>query len=285
MELRTLKPGDQPQIHATFLEAFADYAVPLQPSSEELRRMMVRRGADHALSVGAFDAGRLVAVMATGLGEWRGRATAYDVFTGVVPGHRGRGLAGALLDHARPVLARRGAERFLLEVLRENEPAVRAYRRAGFVVTRELECLRVSTCERAPLRTGATVDVRVVDHPDWQQLRAFHDWQPSWQNSLASVRRAKGERVVLGAYVDGVLTGYAVLFVADGDVAQLAVDPTHRRRGVATRLLAAVLARCPADVAHIRILNVPRDAGADLAFYASQGAQPLASQYEMVADL
>ncbi len=46
---------------------------------------------------------------------------------------RGRGVATALVDAGMHYLAGRGVEEVRLEVLPDNEPAIRAYRHAGFV--------------------------------------------------------------------------------------------------------------------------------------------------------
>ncbi len=283
IELRFLETERFERIHGTFAAAFAEYAVPLRSSLDELRRMTVRRGADWTVSVGAYDGERLVAVMAVALGEWRGERTAYDVFTGVAPEVQGRGLAGKLFAHARPRLAERGVRRFLLEVLRDNEPAVRTYRRAGFVAHRELECLRVER-DRLPEATAGTPAVRPLAAPDWDLLRTFHDWRPSWQNSVDSVLRAAERSVVLAAVDGDAPIGYAVLFPEEGDLAQLAVARAHRRTGVGTRLLGAVRARLKSG-SELRIVNVPSDAAGDLAFYAAAGAKQFTGQYEMELEL
>lgn len=72
MRYRFLAPQDLPAIHAVFLAAFADYPFPKRPTRDQLARIMAQRGARFDLSVGAFDDDRMVGVMATGAGAWRG---------------------------------------------------------------------------------------------------------------------------------------------------------------------------------------------------------------------
>ncbi len=281
MEIRTLTEADRPLLHPLFLEAFGDYAVALRPDAGRFARMLVRRGVALERSVGAFDGGRLVAAMAVAVGDWLGAPTAYDVFTGVVPSHRGRGLAGALLDHAAPRLAADGYRRFLLEVLRDNAPAIRAYERAGFVAGRRLECFELPAAELP--RAGGPFEVVELERPDPEAARAFADWRPSWQNSDDAVRRGAEGRVVLAARdsADGGRTvGHAVLYPAEADLAQLAVAPAHRRRGAATALLAAARKHLAPDAA-LRAGNVPADAAPDLALWRALGARVFASQQEM----
>jgi GNAT superfamily N-acetyltransferase len=101
--------------------------------------------------------------------------------------------------------------------------------------------------------------------------------QPSWQNSTASIARAQSPHVVLGD-----ADGYAIVFPENGDLAQLAVRPEARRRGIGRALLeeAAAVAGKP-----LRIMNVDeRDAGI-AAFLEKAGAKRTVRQLEMVRSL
>jgi ribosomal protein S18 acetylase RimI-like enzyme len=135
----TLRAVDQRVAHATFLEAFADYAMGAPRTTEEQFFLRMQKNAvDYALSVGVYDSGRMVGFTLIGIDSWGGTLTAYDAGTGIVPEFRGQRLARRMFDHALPALHDRGVERFSLEVLQQNEPAIKAYRKAGFETTREL---------------------------------------------------------------------------------------------------------------------------------------------------
>ena len=80
-----------------------------------------------ALCLGVRTGGRLVAA---GLVVVLG-ADAELLRIVVAPDHRGRAVATGLLDGLAAAAAARGATRMLLEVRRDNAPALALYRRAG----------------------------------------------------------------------------------------------------------------------------------------------------------
>jgi ribosomal protein S18 acetylase RimI-like enzyme len=248
---------------------------------EQTRRTLIRRGIQYRLSVGAFDGDDMVAVMATGFGHYRGEPCAYDIFTGVTPGHRGRGIAGGMLDYVAPSLARLGAERFVLEVIETNAPAVTAYERAGFETVRELACFVVP---RDAVRNAASPDgitIEPIDKPDWITLRSFWDWQPSWQNSVESLERSTDAITLVGAFAGGELVGYGSLEEATTDVPQIAVARSHRRRGVGRALVGTMASMLPGPDGSLWVLNVDTASQTDLAFFAALGGSEFVRQYEM----
>jgi ribosomal protein S18 acetylase RimI-like enzyme len=283
IEYRFLSESDVERIYQTFTEAFADYQIHATPTEKQIRRLMVRRGVHYDLSVGAFDGTHMAAVMATGYGQWAGKTASYDIFTGVTPKYRGRGVAGAMIGFASPALIERGAEQFVLEALQTNAAAVKAYRRVGMSASRELECFKLDL--DALVTTGASLDVDIVDNgkPSWNTWARFWSWEPSWQNSPASVDRSLDKQIFLEARLGKECLGYAVVEPATGELCQVAVAPKYRRRGIGTRLLEAAVGAC--DQGPIRIINIDAASAADVAFYKSRGAQDFVRQYEMVLPL
>ena len=90
----------------------------------------------------------------------------------------------------------------------------------------------------------------------------------------------------LVAEVDGVVVGHAVTSAA-GDVAELqriAADPGHRRAGVASALLAAVVDGTRGTEAERLLLEVREDNAGALAFYARRGFTELARRRRYYAD-
>jgi ribosomal protein S18 acetylase RimI-like enzyme len=235
----------------------------MRVTAPQLREICTRRGVALELSPAEFEGDRIVGYTLNALGTWNGVPSAYDSGTGVVPSHRRRGLARQLLEMSFPALRARGARHMVLEVLEQNERAVALYRSLGFEVTRPLHCWRYDGVAKLD---GDAVEISIDDVPI-----DFCDAAPSWQNSIECLRRSGDDRSVIA--LDG---GYVIVHAATGDLAQLAVDPARRRRGIGTRLLrhAAAVAAKP-----LRILNV--EIAADN-FFTAAGAQPFVAQLEML---
>jgi ribosomal protein S18 acetylase RimI-like enzyme len=181
--MRTLTRADFDALHTAFREAFSDYVVKLAPTREQLTEMLTRRGYVPEASVADFEGDRIVAFTLNGIEG----SQAYDTGTGVVPSHRRRGLAKAMLDFIEPVLRERGCTRYVLEVLEANRAAHALYLGAGFVKTRELQSWTYDR-PQAGLRVAQALLSVLPQAPS-----ARSDWwdiEPSWQNSRHSIERA-----------------------------------------------------------------------------------------------
>ena len=271
--IRTLTHDDFESLHAAFLAAFSDYAVPLTLTREQLAEMITRRGWVPELSVGAFEGDAMVAFTINCVEGDR----AYDSGTGVAPTHRRQGLGRELMERSCDLLRERCSS-YVLEVLESNPRAIELYRATGFDVSRRVQCWSYEPQSRdgsqSEPRDGGDSSMTLRD---LERLRLHRDIDPSWQNSDGSIARAKARYVMLGDE-----DGYAIVFPESGDLAQLAVRRDVRRRGTGTRLLqcAAALAGKP-----LRILNLDdRDAGI-AAFLEHHGARRTVRQLEMIRPL
>ena len=266
--IRTLTHDDFESLFAAFTAAFSDYVVKFTPDHDQLLEMFTRRGWVPELSVAAFEGEAMVAFTVNAAEGGR----AYDSGTGVVPTHRRRGLARALMEKSFEVL--RGQREYVLEVLDNNERAVALYRELGFREVRGLQCWGFEASGLQGIEAQRNEGLESLSLDTLEPRRLWWDIHPSWQNSTSSIARARAPHVILGDE-----DAYAVLVPGTGDLAQLAVRPEVRRRGHGTRLLheAAAVAGKP-----LRIMNVDeRDAGI-AAFLERAGAKRTVRQLEMV---
>jgi ribosomal protein S18 acetylase RimI-like enzyme len=271
------------QLHRTWQEAFSDYAVDMSYMTEErIRVRTVKNNVDFDLSVGAFDGERMVGFTLIGVGDWRGERAAFDAGTGIVASHRGQGLAREMFDHAIPALRARGVTLFLLEVIQSNEAAIRAYRKAGFEITRELACFELEAGSLAPSPPARqATPIRPVDRAAIAALEEEADWQPSWENGFPAIRRIPDDLLLFGAHEEGSCIGAIAYTPQFNWILTLLVRRSHRRRGIGWALVRHLAAHLPAGVSTVNLLNVDRSDQGMLAFLARLGFRHTIGQYEM----
>ncbi len=279
VELRSVDVG---RIHAAFLEAFADYAMgsPVGLSEELLLLRMRKNAVDYDLSVGAYEDGRMVGFTLIGVDAWGGRRVAYDAGTGILPAYRGRGLAHRVFEHALPALADRGVEEFVLEVLQENAPAIKAYKKTGFMTTRELRSFVAPTSAIAGSASSEWA-LRPIDLAQFECVAEEIDWLPSFENRVSAVRSIPDDVSLVGAFDEDECVGAYAYSAPLRWLLSLVVRRSHRRHGVGRALLIHAAAHVPEGVTRVAALNVD---GADRGmqeFLARLGFSPLVNQFEM----
>ncbi|MGC2236003.1 MAG: GNAT family N-acetyltransferase [Pyrinomonadaceae bacterium] len=282
---RRLKNGDFEELHQRLLEAFSDYYVEAQPSLEGLRRMHIIEGVNPDCSVGAFENGKMVGFTANAVGDRLGKLTAYDAGTGVIPAYRRRGISRGMFEFILPVLRRLGAKQYLLEVITENEPALRLYKNLGFRTHRTLSVL---TGEKTLIseNTPPDVEIKAIENPDWNLLESFLSYYPSWQNSIDSIKRCLPDesvpKIISGLYLKGKLIGYGIVFKNSGNVSQVAVAEEYRRRGFGKIILGELQKHTEKP---LQFSNIDEEARGFINFLESNGFKVLTRQHEMLLKL
>jgi ribosomal protein S18 acetylase RimI-like enzyme len=238
-----------------------------------------------SMSVGAFSGGRLVGFIFNGVRQWGGRSTAYDTGTGVVPEFRKMGATTGMFTETVEVLRAEGIEQYLLEVIKDNDPAGDLYRKQGFEAVRGLNCYvaPLEALDTAPAPEGVVLAPLPVDALGWERLRTFWDFEPSWQNSVDSVMAVPETLSAVTAVAGGQVVGFGIVEPKTGDIPQLAVDPEWRGRGVGRALLGAMAGAVEAE--NLVALNLDETSEAANAFVEAVGFAPYTAQYEMVLQL
>jgi ribosomal protein S18 acetylase RimI-like enzyme len=276
MQYRFLEDFDLLDLHPIFLRAFSDYFVPMNLTREQFSEMLTRRGAKKELSVAAFENDQPVGFTINAFENYQGIPTLYDVVTGTVPEARRRGIAQGIFEFSLSKLKETGAARYTLEVIAKNAAAFALYNRIGFSVERDLVFFSVLK----PLQFYQSAFTIKTIEPMWDVFERFWDWQPSWQNSTASMQRSKMQKIVLGVYRDTQLIGYGIVFPDTGDIAQFAIRHDQRKQGAGATLI-AVLQSYIQPGRSARIVNVDGSASGTIAFLQRIGFESISSQYEM----
>jgi ribosomal protein S18 acetylase RimI-like enzyme len=284
---RFLDIGAFPAVHRTFVRAFADYALDMSYMTEErMLNRAVKNAIDFESSVGAYSSEGMVGFTLIGLDDWKGAPAAFDIGTGVIERFRGMGVAKAMFDFAAPRLKGRGVERFVLEVLQENEPAIKAYQKSGFEIVREFDCFRLNLDDIEPYpATEKDVEIGSVDRERLSSYADELDWPPSWENSFASIRRIPDPVTLYEARRDGRPAGLLVYYPGLSWITTVVVKRSDRRQGIAGRLVRHLINSIRDREFDIRVVNVQRGDHGMQALLAGLGFRRYVSQYEMELQL
>jgi len=286
-ELRFLSGVPWAEIHRAMQASFADYAIDMSYMTEHFLELRSRKnGVDLAVSPGLFAGGELVGFTLVGLGPRRGEPAAFDSATGLVRAWRGQGWASALFAHALPALRKRGVKVFVLEVLQGNQAAIRAYKKSGFRIVRELDCFDLRP--QGPLAAAPPPAGITIERAGSEVLPTFEreaGWPLSWECSFDAQRRSGRDVAIWVAQTGGDPVGMVAFHTALSWLMACQVRPAWRRRGVASALLRQVLAEHGCPGGRVRADNIQRDDGATQSLLLRHGFRKVASQYEMESPL
>lgn len=267
-------------IYQAFLKAFSDYQVRLVMSFAQFEKMLKRRGFDPKVSVGAFDEDGLVGFILNGCRKWNGKATAYDVGTGVIPQFRKQGITNHMLQSVKQHFSDTGVEQYILEVLTSNIAAANIYRKNGFTVEREFLCCQMT---RGKDRSDPIHQAEHILNPDWEVLGSFWDFPPSWQNSIQSIEAVPESFIISAVRKNNCIAGYGIIDKSTGEIPQIAVDKNWRNKGIGSSILTDLIDKTDSD--QIKILNIDTRSEAMLQFISAAGFHNTVNQYEMKLEL
>jgi ribosomal protein S18 acetylase RimI-like enzyme len=168
------------------------------------------------------------------LSDFEGAAykIAYNAGTGVIPEKRGNKITFKLLEHIIPKLREQNVTKIKLEVITENEIAFKTYKKIGFEIIRELNCYK----GQIKSKIESKFKILPLENYDWESLRSFWDWEPTWQNSISSVENTSNLNVMIGAFSSNLLIGYLIYNPNSNRIQQFAVNKEYRNQGVGKQL-------------------------------------------------
>jgi GNAT superfamily N-acetyltransferase len=271
-------------LNKTFNQAFSDYVLPMHLTIKQLAENIRRDGIDFRYSVGAFNGDQLVGFILQSLEEWNGVKTAYNGGTGVIPEFRGNKITRQLYDYIIPQLKAAGAEQCLLEVIATNQVAISTYKAVGFEQKRVFSCYKANLKDIPflPGKQVAGIEIKEISMPDWNLVKTFWDYAPSWQYGIPSIRRLSGKISVLGAFEQNQLVGYAAIIRNVNRVAQFAVAESHRGQGIGHGLFYHLAQRASGPLV---VINVEDACGPTNKFLRAMGFTCFIKQLEMLKPL
>ncbi|MDW3212248.1 MAG: GNAT family N-acetyltransferase [Reichenbachiella sp.] len=279
LHYRTLTKGDMGQMHRSFVEAFSNYQVNMKMSREAFEdRMLYKLNINFDLSPAVFSGDKLVGFIFQTINEYEGQLAAYNGGTGVIPGYLGQGLTAKLYDFITPQLKVEGVEKCVLEVLTDNDQAIKAYTRSGFDKTKTFQCLMLKD---GFLKSSFdnSISVKEVREFTIEEYLALGDINPSMLDQLTQVKYHLAKETILECRNADEIEGYIIFQPKNGRITQLAVDNKHRRNGVGTALVSR--AHLLSESKTMSVLNIESKHEGIISFFENLGFTKDLKQFEM----
>lgn len=280
---KTLENTNIEILHQTFVDAFSDYQVKIDLPFWKFEQMLQRRGYVSEISIGAFINDKLVGFVLNGFRGWNGKSTVYDLGTGVVGEYRKQGITSNMLLKIGELLKEKKVEQYLLEVIQTNTSAFELYKKQGFEIVREFACFRLEKDNHKPMMTWKVEHVDKFNSTDWEQLKKFWDFAPSWQNSIDSIISLQDAFVYSVVRIDDEIVGYGITDKKTGDIPQIAVNKNFRCKGIAKNIVSDLISNI--ETSRASVLNVDDKSEITKDFLVSLGFVYSVGQYEMVLKL
>ncbi len=279
IQFRTLSDTTSTEFRDCFNHAFSDYSVPFQLTLEQVESNFKTYSTNMALSVGAFRDDNLVGFVLHGSRVVDGKKVAYNGGTGVIPEERGAALTTRMYDYILPTLRAENYDKVNLEVFTTNTPAIKSYKKIGYVPVRNLDCfsgeLSIDTINE---------NIRIEDHGRLkvENLSALGTVQPTWQCATTSISNLGEKARQVLAYAGEELVGYCILNVGRNRIVQIAVKQEHRNKKIGSTILDFVKRNITNELS---IINVDASAETTIKFLEKRNLKKTISQIDMVLKL
>ena len=170
-------------IIACFLKAFDNYFVELPQDKEYYRQRWKAAKVDFGSSYGMFEGEKMAGFILHAIDTRNNRLTAFNTGTGVIPEYRGKRIIHSIYTYALNDLKAKNIELSTLEVITQNDIAIKAYERIGFRKCKEYKCfngkIQLDTTEEVVIKE---IDINDVDWNDLPNQELY-----SWDNQKESI--------------------------------------------------------------------------------------------------
>ncbi|WP_394140411.1 GNAT family N-acetyltransferase [Cytobacillus oceanisediminis] len=169
-------------------KGFTGYLVPVKMDVQAFMNRMALAGLSPEKSIIAFMHGEPSGIIMTGIREIDGRKIAWNGGTGIAPEYRGKGLSVTMMEEVMKIYKEENVNIAVLEAIKENERAIRLYKKMGYEVTDHLLYLNKKV-ERKEFKAFGNSELLIKKvYPEQLKALCFYDTEAAWQCQWESVK-------------------------------------------------------------------------------------------------
>lgn len=207
------------EITICFCNAFSDYDIPMKLTEEELKIRLELSGINKELSYGAFFHDEMVGFIFNSCQVYQGEPAVFDIGTAVVPEHRGKRVFYNLFHFSKEALLKNNVGTCYLEVLQQNERAVRLYKNLGFEIAREFSVLKAA---EKKLPEAVKRKASCIEYTEYYKLDMSNCYcpVPSFEHSTGIIQRNPHLYQILYLENTNKITAFCVFEKERGSIVQ-----------------------------------------------------------------
>jgi len=273
MKIKSLENISKDELIDCFLLAFENYYVQMPTEKSYYIKRWAAAKVDFSLCYGMFDKDNLVGFIIHAIDNRSGKRIAFNTGTGVIPAYRGQKITKAIYAHAIQDLKAKGIELSQLEVIQENEKAIKVYESVGFTIVKEYNCFS------GVIKLGSTEDFELEEFSkaefDWNLVASQNNY--SWDFQKETVQES--DYRYFHVLYKTKLESYFIFGDNKNTVAQF--DVLNQSDGAWERLFSAI----SMVSSQIRIINVDSRMTDKLNIILKAHLKNTVNQYEMEMNL
>jgi GNAT superfamily N-acetyltransferase len=277
MKLTTLENVAMSEITKALNEGFSDYILKFNATEEYLTTRWRGGRVNLSLSVGGWVDGKLEGLLVSGIDDWEGVLTAFNIATCVAPLARGNHFTSKAYDFLIPKLEEIGVKQLMLEVIQGNDQAIPVYERIGFKNARGLLCFSGEPRIRQLINMEG-VEIIISNKLDLEKAILFHDFDPSWESTFLGLIMNWDQYDVYQILKNNELIGYGIVNANTGSIMSFAIHPDHRRKTLGTLLFSKIHEKHSV----LKINNIDENDHGSIEFLRSLLLSNPINQYEMM---
>jgi ribosomal protein S18 acetylase RimI-like enzyme len=274
MQIHNLQNTTIEEIAACFNKAFEHYFVPLKLDMQQLCDKIKSENILLEHSIGVTINNELAGFILIGIDV--DSKVAYNSGTGIIPEYRGQRLTEKMYASLLPQLKKTGIQHHLLDVICENQKALKIYQNLGYSILRKVICYKGKVSEY----NGYRYQIEAIGLPAENELKQFWNHKPTYQNSLFCIKNNPEKHVVFGAFNLENLIGYIIFDKNTLRIKQFGIDKAFRNKGLGHLLFYQVQMQQPET--DIVLINIDENDLETNKFLRNIGFNKLIEQYEMM---
>lgn len=256
-------------IACCFNEAFSDYSIPMAMTAQKIDDLFLKSQVDRSLSFGTFDGDKMVGFIFNASANYSGYQSIFDVGTAILPKYRHAHVFSRLFDRVIKAIEDNKIDRYYLEVLQDNNTAIKIYQHKGFKITRQMV-----VCLAPTISASFKLDGEIKDLLKFKSelTRPRTVIEPSFEHCDEIILTNHDIYQVICNYQNGL--NYCVYDRNKGHIVRIGYDDLMAIRGLVGYLTTSYPGLMIKNVAaqHQELLTILWDLG----------YQKTADQYEMV---